>query len=124
MIEMEEFVGERINPRWFASLKKTILSNNVVLLLCERLEQKEKKLHNSDPTHYLVVVGFEQSVKKRGKTKLFCKDGMEKDTLLTAELERIQRNNDTAFSLVLTVYLPGGGKDTYKLMECVHYDLN
>lgn len=69
--------GERINEKWFISLKACVGRSDVAILLCSRLEAAESKAGKAS-THYLLVLGYEESRGRRGSTAraLLVKDPM------------------------------------------------
>lgn len=62
-----------VSDSWFAAVTTTIRSDNLILLLVERLEGGKDKGN----THYLVVLGYEESKIRRSTVrKLWLKDPM------------------------------------------------
>lgn len=104
---------ENINPLWFDNLKKCIISQNLVLILCARLEEGEARAHGEIPTHYLVVVGYNEEISRRGtKRILHIKDPMEGDEVMQGEIKLSFVTNKIVLQTVQT-------KDWYRPLECI-----
>jgi hypothetical protein len=112
-----DFGTRKVSDAWWNTLVSTIAADNVVLLLVERLEGGKDKGN----THYLLVLGYEEEVRRRGGNvrKLWLKDPMgdNGDTLLRAELW-----DEPAVELL--TYQPSGSKlDRFTILEATHLRL-
>ena len=96
---------------WWSALMLA-LSDNIVLLLVERLEGGK----DQGNTHYLLVLGYEEEVRRRGGNvrKLWLKDPMEGDELLEAEFWA-----EPAVEL-MTRQSSGKPLDRYTILEATH----
>eukprot|EP01050_Picozoa_sp_SAG11_P005942 SAG11_NODE_440_length_9448_cov_3.356509_5_plen_311_part_00 len=108
----EDYGTRSVSDAWFAALTSTIESDNLVLLLVERLEGGRDKGN----THYLLVLGYEETVRRRGGNvrTLWLKDPMEGDQLLSAEFW-------AESGVELTTRQPNGRTlDRYAILEATH----
>lgn len=110
---VDDYGTHAVADGWWAALKQTIEGGNIVLVLVERLEGSRDKGH----THYLLVLGFEEQVRRRGGNvrKLWLKDPMEGDQLLEAELWA-----DREYELTTKQADTGKPMDRYSILEATH----
>ena len=100
----------KVSKTWFDEVKKTIQENDLVILLVERLERKDK-----GNTHYLVVFGYEETRRRnRESYSLIIKDPNEGDTLLEAKLW-----DDNSVELT-TKQTNGSTLDRFNILEATH----
>ena len=120
MLEQDSVVS--LNPEWLNELQSTIDSGHLALLYVKRLGEAEARQHGGDPTHYLLVVGYQIEIKRRTPVHtLLIKDpagfngddANEANQVLTAEF--VPHDNG---ELVLFVC---ESKDRYALLECMHF---
>ena len=112
----ENSYGTRgVAVEWISHLQTTIRNGDLVLLLVERLEQKDK-----GNTHYLLCIGC-QVLKNRSRRsgnsysyRLLVKDPMEGDVVLAARLWEDQHAE------LITWRTGGGVLDRYKILEATH----
>jgi len=76
---VSDFGTHAVADAWWAALTRTLSGSgdegsNLIMLLVERLEGGQDKGH----THYLLVLGYEEEVRRRGGNvrKLWLKDPM------------------------------------------------
>ena len=107
---VEEWGVQSVCGEWFGALQKTLESDNVAIMLAERLEEGEARTHakaskkaaaaeageeagspaeRHRPTHYLLLLGCQAQSGRRGRKsfRLFLKDPMEGNRLVEAGLE-------------------------------------
>jgi hypothetical protein len=136
---------ERVNEVWFSALKACIERDDIAILLCKRLEAAEVATDGKPTTHYLLVLGFEETIKKQvcvteekkvigreggrhssrsrgrrgtGTRVLFVKDPMEGDMMLRAHLVCDIFNFGKIVLNTLTT--TGGILDRFRPLECTH----
>lgn len=131
---VEDYGTEKVSEKWFAALRACIDSDNLALLLAQRLEAGEARAHKQakgvskdagsadappPPTHYLLLVGYQvragRSKRSPKKYSLFLKDSEEGDRVVEAQLEE-----DVDNRMVLKTTREDGvsALDRFRPLEC------